>query len=73
MLLERNPVFFSCPMSNKWLVDVVDVQFLTFSYLDVAQKYGYQYIQTEVTAFEREKKRVITAQGQCDGQRSGCR
>ena len=66
VLLERNPVFFSCPMSNKWLVDVVDVQFLTFSYLDVAQKYGYHYIQTEVTAFEREKKRVITAQGWVD-------
>jgi hypothetical protein len=37
VLLERNPVFFSCPMSNKWLVDVVDAQFLTFSYLDVAR------------------------------------
>ena len=66
VLLERNPTFWSGPMSNKWLVDVVDVQFLTFSYLDVAQKYGYHYIQTEVTAFEREKKRVITAQGWVD-------
>jgi len=66
VLLERNPVFFSCPMSNKWLVDVVDAQFLTFSYLDVAQKYGYHFIQTEVTAFERDKKRVVTAQGWVD-------
>ena len=66
VLLERNPVFFSCPMSNKWLVDVVDTQFLTFSYLPVAQKYGYTFIQTEVTAFERDKKRVITAQGWLD-------
>ena len=53
-------------MSNKWLVDVVDAQFLTFSYLDVAQRYGYHFIQTEVTAFERDKKRVITAQGWVD-------
>ena len=66
VLLERNPVFFSCPMSNKWLVDVVDTQFLTFSYLPVAQKYGYHFIQTEVTAFERDRKRVITAQGWID-------
>ncbi|MBL8432740.1 MAG: FAD-dependent oxidoreductase, partial [Dechloromonas sp.] len=66
VLLERNPVFFSCPMSNKWLVDVVDAQFLTFSYLDVAQKYGYHFVQTEVTAFERDRKRVITAQGWVD-------
>lgn len=66
VLLERNPVFFSCPMSNKWLVDVVDTNFLTFSYLKVAQKHDYTFIQTEVTAFERDKKRVITAQGWID-------
>jgi NADH dehydrogenase FAD-containing subunit len=66
VVLERNPVFFSCPMSNKWLVDVVDAQYLTFSYLDVAQKYDYKFIQTEVTAFERDKKRVVTAQGWLD-------
>ena len=66
IVLERNPVFFSCPMSNKWLVDVVDTNFLTFSYLKVAQKYDYKFIQTEVTAFERDKKRVITAQGWLD-------
>lgn len=66
VLLERNPVFFSCPMSNKWLVDVVDTNFLTFSYLKVARKHDYTFIQTEVTAFERDKKRVITAQGWID-------
>ena len=66
VLLERNPVFFSCPMSNKWLVDVVDTNFLTFSYLPVAEKYGYTFIQTEVTAFERDRKRVVTAQGWLD-------
>lgn len=66
VLLERNPVFFSCPMSNKWLVDVVDTQFLSFSYLEVAQKHGYHYIQTEVSAIERDQKRVITAQGWLD-------
>lgn len=66
VVLERNPVFFSCPMSNKWLIDVVDTSFLTFSYLPVAQQYGYTFIQTEVTAFERDKKRVITAQGWID-------
>ena len=47
-------------------LDVVDTNFLTFSYLKVAQKYDYKFIQTEVTAFERDKKRVITAQGWID-------
>ncbi len=66
ILLERNPVFFSCPMSNKWLIDVVDSDYLTWSYLPIAQKHDYRFIQTEVVAFEREHKRVITAQGWID-------
>ena len=63
VLLERNPVFFSCPMSNKWLVDVVDTQFLTHDYLGVSEKYGYRFIQTEILEIERDRKQVITAAG----------
>jgi NADH dehydrogenase FAD-containing subunit len=66
VLLERNPVFFSCPMSNKWLVDLVDTQFLTFDYLNVSEKYGYRFIQTEILAVERNRKRVVTALGSLD-------
>ena len=64
VLLERNPVFFSCPMSNKWLVDQVDTQFLTHDYLAVAEKHAYRFIQTEILEIERDRKRVITAAGQ---------
>lgn len=63
VLLERNPVFFSCPMSNKWLVDAVDTQFLTHDYLGVAEKYGYRFIQTEILDIERDRKAVVTAAG----------
>lgn len=63
VLLERNPVFFSCPMSNKWLVDQVDTQYLTHDYLAVAEKYAYRFLQTEILEIEREGKRVITAAG----------
>ena len=66
VVLERNPVFFSCPMSNKWLVDAVDTNFLTFDYLKVSEKYGYRFIQTEILAVERDKKRVVTAAGALD-------
>lgn len=66
VVLERNPVFFSCPMSNKWLVDVVDSNFLTWDYLRIAEKHGYRFIQTEVLAVERDKRRVITAAGGLD-------
>ena len=63
VLLERNPVFFSCPMSNKWLVDQVDGQFLTHDYLAVSEKYDYRFIQTEILEIERDRKTVLTAAG----------
>ena len=66
VLLERNPVFFSCPMSNKWLVDVVDTNYLTHEYLSVSEKHGYRFIQTEILAVERDRKRVVTAAGSLD-------
>ena len=66
VVLERNPVFFSCPMSNKWLVGQVDTNFLTFDYLKVSEKYGYRFIQTEILAVERDRKRVVTAAGSLD-------
>ena len=66
VLLERNPVFFSCPMSNKWLVDVVDTDYLTHEYLAVSERHGYRFVQTEILAIERDRKRVITAAGHLD-------
>lgn len=66
VLLERNPLFFSCPMSNKWLVDQGDTNFLTFDYLQVSEKHGYRFIQTEILAVERDRKRVVTALGALD-------
>ncbi|WP_142847148.1 FAD-dependent oxidoreductase [Telmatospirillum sp. J64-1] len=63
VLLERNANFFSCPMSNKWLVNIVDAKYLMHDYLAPARKYGYTFIQTEVAAIERDRKTVITAQG----------
>lgn len=66
VLLERNPLFWSCPLSNKWLIDVVDTAFVTHSYTDAARRHGYSFVQTEVTEIDRERRRVHTAQGHVD-------
>ncbi|THF64554.1 NAD(P)/FAD-dependent oxidoreductase [Pseudothauera nasutitermitis] len=66
VLLERNPVFFSCPMSNKWLVNIMDADYLTKDYLKVSEEQGYRFIQTEILEIERDTKRVITAAGALD-------
>lgn len=63
VVLERNPVFWSCPMSNKWLIDVVDTDYLLHDMLAPAQKYGYRLVQTEISGIERDKKLVRTAHG----------
>ncbi|MEQ1593699.1 MAG: FAD/NAD(P)-binding oxidoreductase [Casimicrobium sp.] len=66
IMLERNNTFFSCPMSNKWLIDVVDTQFLTYEYLQVSERHGYRYIQSEILAIDRDAKRVVTNLGWLD-------
>jgi len=63
VLLERNPLFWSCPLSNKWLIDVVDTPFLMHSYTTPARRWGYTWVQTEVTEVDRDRRRVHTARG----------
>lgn len=66
VMLERNPFFWSCPLSNKWLIDVVQTDFLAHSYLPPAKKYGYTFLQTEISDIDRQAKRVHIAQGYID-------
>ena len=53
VVIERNPVFWSCPLSNKWLIDVVDTNFLVHSYMNPARRHGYTFIQSEITEIDR--------------------
>lgn len=66
VLIEKNPFFWSCPLSNKWLVDVVDTSFLQHSYTAAARRHGYTFVQTEVIDIDRDKRRVHTARGFVD-------
>jgi NADH dehydrogenase FAD-containing subunit len=63
IVLERNPVFFSCPMSNKWLVDIIATDFLMHDQLRPAARAGYKFIHTEITGIDREHKRVHVTDG----------
>lgn len=66
ILLEKNPTFWSGPISNKWLIDVVNTDFVNRDMMETANKYGYTLINVEVTGFERDKKIVRTAKGAID-------
>ncbi|WP_294928459.1 FAD/NAD(P)-binding oxidoreductase [uncultured Paracoccus sp.] len=66
IVLERNPIFWSCPMSNKWLIDVVDTTYLTHDMLAPANRHGYHLVQCEITGIERDRKLVRTSKGNVD-------
>ncbi|MDO5087658.1 MAG: FAD/NAD(P)-binding oxidoreductase [Comamonadaceae bacterium] len=66
VLLERNPVFFSSPLSNLWLVDLAPTQLLTHDYLTVSERHGWRFFQAEVTQVDRARRLVHTSLGQLD-------
>jgi NADH dehydrogenase FAD-containing subunit len=66
VLLEKNPSFFSMPLSNKWLAGLVDEKLLTHDYRAAARAFGYAFIQAEATAVDRARRRVYTAGGTLD-------
>lgn len=66
VLLEKNPRFWSLPMSNKWLAGLVDGGRLVHDYAAAARAFGYTFIQAEATAIDRDRRKVATAQGALD-------
>lgn len=63
LLLERNPAFWSCPLSNRWLVGQVDGALLKQDYSRAAEASGYRFVQAEATAIDRDARRVVTTAG----------
>lgn len=63
VLLEKNAAFRSLPLSNKWLAGLVDDKLLVHDYSAAARAFGYTFIQAEVAAIERDRRRIVTSQG----------
>jgi len=62
-MVERRDHFVSCPMSNEWLVDLVDLEYLTHSYLDAANNNNYTYMHAEVTDVDKKHNILKTSMG----------
>ncbi len=62
-LVERRDHFISCPMSNEWLVDLVDLDFLTHSYIDASVNNNYTYLQAEAVDVDKKRNILKTTQG----------
>jgi len=65
-MIERRDHFVSCPMSNEWLVDLVDLEFLTHSYLDAAKNNNYSYLHAEVIDVDKKNNILKTSMGEVE-------
>ena len=63
VLVERRSSFMSCPVSNLWLVGLVDLEFLTHDYLQAARNNNYTYLNAMVHDVDRDSKMVFTSEG----------
>lgn len=63
ILIDRQSAFVSFPISNAWLADQVDLDFLSHSFFDAANNHGYHFLQASVLGLDRESRRVYTDQG----------
>jgi len=66
LLIDRQSAFVSFPVSNSWLADQVDLDFLSHSFFDAANNHDYHFMQATVLGFDRETRRVYTEKGFVD-------
>ena len=66
-LIERNPSFISCPISNLVLSGDRKMEDITIRYDGLAKKHGVKVVTAEVSAIDAEKKQVKLAGGESIG------
>lgn len=65
IVLEKKDIFMACPYSNAYLggIEGVTLETLTHDFYAPAEVHGYEFIQTEVMAINKESKMVTTTCG----------
>ena len=66
VLIEKRALFMSCPISNLWLADQVNLEFLEHSFLDAAKNGKYTFFNATVVDVDRSSRKVFTDQGYVD-------
>lgn len=62
-LIDRQPEFWSQPLSNRWLVGLAKSEWLRHDYRQAAQRFGYRFVNAEVRGIDRSRREVATAAG----------
>lgn len=63
VLVEQRHEFVSCPLSNLWLVDKIELEFLTHDYLQAARENDYTYFHATAIGLNRENRILETSDG----------
>jgi NADPH-dependent 2,4-dienoyl-CoA reductase/sulfur reductase-like enzyme len=63
VLIDKNQQFVSCPISNVWMADQVNLDFLTHSYVEAAQNNDYLFLNTTAIELDRTTKTLVTTLG----------
>ncbi len=63
VLVEKNSMFMSCPISNIWLAGAVDTDFLLHSYDDAARNNGYIFYNATAITADRDSRILYTDRG----------
>jgi sulfide dehydrogenase [flavocytochrome c] flavoprotein subunit len=66
VLVEKNSVFLSCPLTNIYAVGALDLEFLTHSYLEPARINDYTYFQATVVGADFDSRKLYTNEGEID-------
>ena len=63
VLIDRQPEFWSQPLSNRWLVGLARSEWLKHDYRQAAQRFGYRFVAAEVRGIDRSSREVVTSAG----------
>jgi len=63
ILVEQRQEFISCPMSNLWLVDRVDLEYLTHDYLQAARNNNYTFFNATAIGVDKKNRILKTSNG----------
>jgi NADH dehydrogenase FAD-containing subunit len=63
ILVEKRHEFISCPISNLWLVDKVDLEYITHDYLQGARNYNYTYFNATAIGIDKKQRTLKTSEG----------
>ncbi len=65
LLLDKAPFFMSCPATLEYLFGMVSLDKITRGYGSLQER-GLQFVRTTILALDRDKRRVVSADGTVD-------